>query len=214
MSHYLNPSSLHVPDAQRYRISTSSTSVSSVSSFTSTRFDQHSTASQFTLSTPPLDSIFGNDPELQPFHHFSDPVAWQGLTDDQWKLHTLISKAESAIKEAEKGTSEDFDEAFLHEDIWHNDDLYNHTDEQFDAVAAVRARLMRGEQSATTRRALEIIEKRSRLVSASTVNKNTEPSSTSEVAVSDLIDDYAEDFELGDAEMLEVRLLTTFRLLY
>lgn len=209
MSHYLDPPSLlRVPDAQG-----ASSSPNSVSSAPSFNFEHHSGGSPFTdatsLITPldSVDSIFGNDPHLRPHPRLSDLNAWEGLTDEQWKMHVLVSKAEYAIKEAEQGVLEDLGESSVQEDIWSHDDLYDQTDEEFDAVAAVRARLMRSKPTITTQRALEIIERRSRSGPASDWG-NEESNRSMKVVVVDVveeIEDYAGDYELED-EVLEVRL--------
>jgi hypothetical protein len=122
-------------------------------------------------------------------------------------MHVLVSKAEYAIKEAEQGVLEDLGESSVQEDIWSHDDLYDQTDEEFDAVAAVRARLMRSKPTITTQRALEIIERRSRSGPASDWG-NEESNRSMKVVVVDVveeIEDYAGDYELED-EVLEVRL--------
>jgi len=206
------PSLLRVPDA--LRALSSSTSISSSSSY---GFDQRSKTSQSsqstdqTLITPlgSVDSIFGNHPQVEPVpSRFPDLVPWDGLTDEQWKLHSLVSKAECAIKEADIGVFKDLDETFFRDDIWYNDDLYN-PDEEFDAVVAVRTRLIKGEQTVTTRRALDIIDTRSGLAPTLIADKNSayDGHSTTRKDVVEEIEDYAEDFEVGDDEVLEVRLL-------
>jgi hypothetical protein len=192
MSHYFNPPSLLcVPDAQ-------GASTSSVSS-------QHPRGSDFTdptsLTRPinSAESIFGNDPELPPFDCFSDPVAsWEGLTFEQWKLHVLGSKAEYAIREAEKGISEDL--------LLHKDDGFYGQSYEFDAVAAVRARLMRSKPTAITKRALEIIGRRSRPWLTAGDNDRL-AGKAAVVDATEEIEDYAEDMELGDQDA-PVRLLT------
>ena len=195
MAHFDRPTFLQIPNAQR----ASSSSISSNLSYGS---EQHSKVSQLTpLITPidSIDSIFGNDAEIQPVARFPDLVAWDGLTDEQWKLHSLVYKAERAIEVAEKGS---LHEDFLREDIWYNDDFYGPEDE-FDAVAAVRTRLVKGEQTNTTRRALEIIDGRSGITPTLIEDNNSEHSMVVDV---EEIEDYAEDFELGDDEVLDVRL--------
>ena len=178
------------------------TSLSSASSFDSTSFEQHSRDSRLTESTSfntlldSVDTIFGSKPELH-FHHpgFSDPMDWEGPTDEK-RWHALVSKAEIG-----EGIG-------LREDFWHHDDLYDQTDEEFDVVAAVRARLMRSEPTATTRRALGIIERRSRAESTSPESVDP-PSIARKVVVVDAaeeIEDYTADFELSDGDVFEVCL--------
>jgi len=193
------PSRLRVPDALR---ASPLTSISSASSYAFDQRSKTSQTSQFTdqsLITPlgSVDSIFGNDPRVE---SVPDLVHWEGLTDEQWKVP---SKAECAIKKAEISVFKDLDDTFFQDDIW-----YDH-DQEFNAVAAVRARLVNAEQTITTRRALGIIDERSGLVPPMFADKNSEydEHSTARKNVVKEFEDYAEDYEIGDDEVLEVRLM-------
>ena len=174
-----------------------------------------------------LDS--GNDLELGSPPHLSDPVGLESLTDEEWNLRSLISraecaimsehrkarsqmsKAEHAIKQVELAILKTLDQACLLKDTGYVGNLL-HTDyEGFDAVAAARAKLMKGEQTTVTRRALEIMDQRSGLALKSIEDRESvhdAPAAT----VNDVekIEDYAEDFELDDNDVLEVRMLTLF----
>lgn len=203
------PDLLRVPGAQR--ASTSSTSFTSTSSYSSSRFDQLSKGSQFTdltLLTPldSLDSIFGDDPDLQPLPQFSDP-AWDGLSDEQWRQCSLLAQARYAVKEAREAIFRDIDGPFLKGDPWLESECAK-PDDEFDAIAAVRRRLLREEQTIKTRRALEIIDQRSRLSTSSAETgyeaESFMESNTVVTEAEDEIEDYADDFDLGTQEVLEV----------
>ena len=73
----------------------------------------------------------------------------------------------------------------LQEGFWHHN-FNDQTDEEFDAVTAVRAKLMRSEPTVMTRRALGIIESQSRPTSTSTESADS-PSMASKVVVVDYI---------------------------
>jgi hypothetical protein len=127
-------------------------------------------------------------------------------------LRCLVSEAKCEVKQAERAILKDLDEAFLREDTSNDDDLY-WVDKGFDAVAAVRARLLKGEQTIMTQRAQEIVDKRSGFTPTSTADQNPREGEHSMPRVGNVveeIEDYAGDFELGDDEVLEVRLLAFF----
>jgi len=140
-------------DSETLRASPSTSNPSASSS----EFDQRSKTSktsQYTDQTLITPLVFGNDPQVKPV---PDLVPWDVLTNEQWK--PLVSKDECPIREVEIGVFKDLDESFFRDDIWYNDDLYDH-DKDFDAVDAFRTRFVKGEQ---TRRASHIIDTRSGL---------------------------------------------------
>ena len=216
-SHFFDPDPpdlLRVPGAQ-----SASASFTSTSSYGSSRFDQLSKRSQFTdltLVTPldSVDSIFGDDPDLQPLPKFSDP-AWDGLSDDQWRQCSLLAQAHYAVKEAREAIFRDFDEPFLLGDPWLESECAK-PDDEFDAVAAVRRRLLREEPTLKTRRALEIIEQRSRSsTSAAEASRQVETFLESKAVITEAeheIEDYGDDFDLGTQEVLEVCYISIFNI--
>jgi len=183
------PSLLRVPDALRASPSTSNSSTF----FTFDQRSKTSQTSQFTesLITPvgSVDSILGNNPQVEPVpSRFPDLVPWHGLTDEQWNRHSLVSKAECPIKEAEIRVFKDLDETFFRDDIWYNDDFYDH-DEEFDAMAAVRAGFVKGEQTIMTRHEPGIIDTRFGLAATSIADDER---SMPRRSVVEQIGDYAE----------------------
>ena len=164
-----------------------------------------------------------DDLELGPPLHFSDPVGWESLTDEEWSLQSLISRAECAIKsehrkarsqmlkaeyaisQVEMAILKTLTQACLLNDI---DNLSHADHEGFDAVAAARTKLVKGEQTPVTRRALEIMDQRSGFALESTEMHDASAATVNDTGIVDEIEDYAEDFELDDNEVLEVRTLT------
>ena len=205
------PGLLQVPDPQR--ASTSSSSLSSVSSYSSAGFDRLSKGSTFTDATPlitPLgsvDSIFGDDPQLEPLLQFSD-FAWDGLKDEQWRQHFTALQAQYAVYDARQAILRDLDEAF-HLDTGGFDAAYQQDDKDFDAVVALRNRLIKAKPTDNCRRAMEIMEKRidSGLTSVEGKRSTSTKSETPAADAREGVEDYAEDFELGSQAVLEVQCL-------
>lgn len=203
------PGLLRVPESQR--ASTSSSSLSSVSSYSSAGFDRLSKGSTLTDATPfitPLgsvDSIFGDDPQLEPLLRFSD-FAWDGPTDGQWRQHFTTLQAQYAVYDARQAILRDLDEAF-HLDSF--DAAYQQGDKGFDAVAALRDRLIKAEPTDNCRRAMKIMEKRidSGLTSVEGKLSTSTKSETPAADARDGVEDYADDFDLGSQAVLEVLCL-------
>jgi hypothetical protein len=181
------------------------------------------TDEQRKLQTPPskakytnpalssVGSIFGDHPGLESLPPISDSVCLSGPTDEEWRLYTLISKAEYtiadeqwklsslvstadyAIGEAEMGILETLDKSFLRENFEHVDDLLE-TDKDFDAVTAVRDEIIKGEQTIMSRHVLGIIDQRSKLASLNVARKG--------MVDTEEIEDYAEDFNLDDGDAI------------
>jgi hypothetical protein len=150
-----------------------------------------------------VDSIFGDDPQLEPLLRFSD-FAWDGLTDERWRQHFMTFQAQHAVYDARQAILRDLDEAFQLDTF---DAAYQEDDKSFDAVATLRNRLMKAKPTDNCRRAMEIMERRIDSVSTSVEGKlsTSTKSETPAADAREVVEDYADDFDLGPQAVLEVQ---------